>query len=143
MIRGERLTIAEIARRAGISGWAVRLRLRAGVRGEALLAARAPNQGWGKRAKPLYDVGNGRSLTASEIAKIVGVTRSTITHRIARGVRGAKLLEKPARFVVQLTESVSADLDQYARELGVSRPEAVAQALVAARRLHKRGGPAG
>ena len=45
-----------------------------------------------KKRATLFYVGDGHKMTADEIAKIVGVTKTTIFSRYARGMRGKALL---------------------------------------------------
>lgn len=129
LVAGARLTIAEIAQRAGISPQGVRLRLSAGLRGEALVAAPLPRGVRAERRGPTYDVGGGRQLTMREIAAVVGVDRAIIRGRFARGARGPELLRPPERIRVTLTPVAVAQLDAYAARLGVSRDEALRRAL--------------
>lgn len=87
---GQSLTIAQAARRAGITPTAMRRRVDK--------AAYNTNHSAAKPAPKAitYDV-NGRELTATQIAAMVGVTAQTIRRRIDLGDRGAALLRKPTK----------------------------------------------
>lgn len=131
VIEGERLTVAQIAKRAGITGAAVRRRVQLGIRGKALLEPKSNANPWLKRPRLVYDVGEGRRLTASEIAALAGVERRTITERIRQGVRGPELLRKPAQRLVPVSSETLTLLDGYATSRGVSREDAFALAVQA------------
>jgi predicted DNA-binding transcriptional regulator AlpA len=89
-VLGERLTVPEIAERAGLSRSAIRGRLALGVRGDALLA---PPRCIG--TAKLVDVGGGRWMTYRQIAAVAGITVGTVSARYTRGLRGEALLAPP------------------------------------------------
>jgi hypothetical protein len=132
LVAGERLTIAEIAKRAGITPAGVRLRLRAGLRGAELVAAPLPRGERAERRGPTYDVGGGRRLMVREIVALTGIDKGTIRGRVARGLRGPELLRAPERVRIAIAPAVLEQLDAYAGRLGVGRDEALRRALVQA-----------
>lgn len=87
---GRKLTVPEIANKTGLSGQSVRNRIKSGKKGSELL--RTTHQLITQQT-PRYDVGDGRLLTAKEIADIVGLTAESIVRRIRRGTTGADLLK--------------------------------------------------
>lgn len=81
-----KLTVAEIAQRAGATRNAIRLRLAKGVPGEELCAASL-------RGKT-YPCGRHGDLTVAQMAKLAGCTREAIKNRIKQGRKGAALVAK-------------------------------------------------
>ena len=133
-VNDERLTVAEIAARAGITAAGVRLRLQAGLRGAALVAPPLPRGARRERGGPRYDVGGGRRLMLREIVDVSGVDRGTIRNRLARGERGPTLLRPPESVRIAISPAVREQLDAYAARLGVTREEALRRALELASR---------
>lgn len=90
VVGSERLTVSEIASRAGVSVQCVYQRIRRGDRGVSLVAPAPPRDA----GAATIDVG-GTRLTVAQIARRAGVDRSAIYLRLRAGWTGADLLRKP------------------------------------------------
>lgn len=87
-INGEKVTVTEIASRAGVGRTTVNRRLAKGEVGEQLF--RPPIC-----QSHIIEI-NGKTMPLGDVARLAGVTRKTIYDRLARGETGERLL-RPAR----------------------------------------------
>lgn len=84
---GEMITLAEVAKRTGLTAAKIRARYDAGVRGPDLWS--------GRNLGAVYEVDvAGEKLTLAEVAKAWGIKPTTLRARLKRGLKGMDLVSK-------------------------------------------------